>query len=327
MRGAAGPDAGCRARPSGNRLRRPRRAIRKASALTHGVTRLPMPRAPIFSAPATPLQMWLRSRRGTARGAAASCSATFGNGPRTGSTLIRTSFATRIRNTRSRGSATTRCCAAAVMRRARRCCATPGAISTLPTGAMCSPALAVARKHDGGGVEKKTSADNPRFKALYKLLQSSRERRQQGLSLLDGIHLVAAYRDHVGFPEQVVVNQSGLANPEIQALLETLAPCDPLLLNDALFRQLSSVATPTGVIAAIKTPRPPAVAANVDACVMLEDIQDPGNLGSILRTAAAAGIRHVFLSKGSVNAWSPRVLRAGMGAHFILQIYEQCDLR
>ncbi len=175
-------------------------------------------------------------------------------------------------------------------------------------------------------MKKITSADNPRFKALHKLLQSSRERRQQGLSLLDGVHLVAAYRDHVGMPELVVVNQSGLNDPEIEALLETLVPRAPLLLNDALFKQLSSVATPTGVIAVIKTPRPPVVAENIDACVMLEDLQDPGNLGSILRTAAAAGIKHVFLSKGSVHAWSPRVLRAGMGAHFILRIHEQCDL-
>ncbi len=59
---------------------------------------------------------------------------------------------------------------------------------------------------------------------------------------------------------------------------------------------------------------------------MLEDIQDPGNLGSILRSAAAAGMQHVFLSAHSVHAWSPRVLRAGMGAHFMLRIYEQCDL-
>ena len=191
---------------------------------------------------------------------------------------------------------------------------------------MCSLAFAVARKPDGAGVKKITSADNPRFKALYKLQQSSRERRQQGLSLLDGIHLVAAYRDHVGLPEQVLVSQAGLGDPEIRALLDTLAPSVPLLLNDALFKQLSSVATPTGVIAVIRTPRPHADAADIDACVMLEDIQDPGNLGSILRTSAAAGIRQVFLSKGSVHAWSPRVLRAGMGAHFMLQIHEQCDL-
>ncbi len=59
---------------------------------------------------------------------------------------------------------------------------------------------------------------------------------------------------------------------------------------------------------------------------MLEDLQDPGNLGSILRTCAASGIRHVLLSRGSVHAWSPRVLRAGMGAHFTLAIYEDVDL-
>jgi TrmH family RNA methyltransferase len=62
------------------------------------------------------------------------------------------------------------------------------------------------------------------------------------------------------------------------------------------------------------------------ACVLLEGIQDPGNVGSILRTAAAAGVRHVLLSESSVHAWSPRVLRAGMGAHFMLEIHEQADL-
>jgi TrmH family RNA methyltransferase len=64
----------------------------------------------------------------------------------------------------------------------------------------------------------------------------------------------------------------------------------------------------------------------MDSCVLLEDLQDPGNLGAILRAAAAAGVRHVLLSKNSVHAWSPRVLRAGMGAHFMLQIHEQVDL-
>ena len=65
---------------------------------------------------------------------------------------------------------------------------------------------------------------------------------------------------------------------------------------------------------------------SIDVCIMLEDIQDPGNLGSVLRSAAAAGIEQVFLSKHTVHAWSPRVLRAGMGAHFMLRIHEQCDL-
>jgi TrmH family RNA methyltransferase len=176
-------------------------------------------------------------------------------------------------------------------------------------------------------VKNITSADNPRFKALHKLLQSSRERKQQGLSLLDGTHLVAAYRDHVGLPEQVIVSKSSVDDPDIEALLDTLAPCATLILSDALFRQLSTVETPTGMLAAVKTPRPHAPPADIEACIMLEDIQDPGNLGSILRSAAAAGIEHVLLSRHSVHSWSPRVLRAGMGAHFMLEIHEQCDLQ
>lgn len=170
------------------------------------------------------------------------------------------------------------------------------------------------------------SADNARYKALLKLAHSSRERRKVGLSLLDGSHLVAAYLEHAGRPERVVVSKSGLANAEIQALLKALAPLEPLLVSDALFKQLSTVETPTGLLAAVNTPRPCAVPAEIQACLMLEDIQDPGNLGSMLRSAAASGIKHVFLSKDAVHAWSPRVLRAGMGAHFMLQIYEQADL-
>ena len=170
------------------------------------------------------------------------------------------------------------------------------------------------------------SADNPRFKALLKLAESSRERKKHGLSLLDGTHLVAAYREHVGLPVELVVSDGGSANPEVQALIAAMAPVVPLVFSDQLFHQLSSVATPTGVLASVKTPRPPVVPERIGACVMLEDIQDPGNLGSLLRSAAAAGIEQVFLSRLSVHAWSPRVLRAGMGAHFMLRIYEQCDL-
>jgi TrmH family RNA methyltransferase len=176
-------------------------------------------------------------------------------------------------------------------------------------------------------MKKIVSADNARFKALLKLAESSRERKKHGLSLLDGVHLVAAYREHVGLPTEIVVSDSGARNPEVQRLLDAVAPLTPLLLGDALFNQLSTVATPTGVLATVETPRPPPLPAHVDACVMLEDIQDPGNLGSILRSTAAAGIKHIFLSRLSVHAWSPRVLRAGMGAHFMLQIYEQCDLQ
>jgi RNA methyltransferase, TrmH family len=96
-------------------------------------------------------------------------------------------------------------------------------------------------------------------------------------------------------------------------------------LPDAMFAEISPVETPVGVLALIETPKPKP-AHHVDFCVMLEDIQDPGNLGSILRSAAAAGVEHVFLSAHCAFPWSPKVIRAGMGAHFLLSLHEGADL-
>ncbi len=170
------------------------------------------------------------------------------------------------------------------------------------------------------------SRENASFKALRRLVESSRERKKTGLSLLDGPHLVSVYRDHVGAPEQLVVNAAGLDNPEIRAIVSQPPALDTLVLSDVLFRDISPVMSPTGILALVKTPSPRPVPTKLDACIMLEDLQDPGNLGSILRSAAAAGVKHVLLSRQSVHAWSPRVLRAGMGAHFMLQVYERADL-
>ena len=170
------------------------------------------------------------------------------------------------------------------------------------------------------------SSSNARYKALRRLIESSQERKRTGLSVLDGAHLVAAYLAHTGRPEQVVISRSGAANPEIRSLLAKMESLEPMVLGDALFKSLSSMVTPTGILALVRTPRERPVPQDMDACVMLEDLQDPGNLGSILRTCAAAGLKHVLLSRGSVHAWSPRVLRAAMGAHFALSIHEQVEL-
>jgi TrmH family RNA methyltransferase len=111
----------------------------------------------------------------------------------------------------------------------------------------------------------------------------------------------------------------------IGALLETV-PADRLIeLSSALLAELSPVETPTGILAVIEIPRMTPDPAP-DFCLLLEDVQDPGNLGSILRTAAAAGVRTAWLSSGCCDAWSPRVLRGGMGAHFSLHIVEHADL-
>ena len=93
-----------------------------------------------------------------------------------------------------------------------------------------------------------------------------------------------------------------------------------------MFAQLSQLKSPSGLLALIAQPPPKASAANSQFCLLLEDIQDPGNVGSIFRSAAAAGCDAVFLSPGCADAWSPKVLRAGMGGHFSLNIHESVDL-
>lgn len=171
-----------------------------------------------------------------------------------------------------------------------------------------------------------SSRDNAGFKALKALATDAREQRRQALSLLDGSHLVAAYRDKVGLPARLILSEHGVAQPEIIALQATLAGTETLLLRDSLFAELSGVATPTGILALIPIPSPPESLDCAGSCVLLDALQDAGNVGSILRTAAAAGIRDLFLGPGCAGAWTPRVLRAGQGAHFDLCIREYADL-
>lgn len=169
-----------------------------------------------------------------------------------------------------------------------------------------------------------TSRDNPLLKSTRKLAASSKERKKAGKTLLDGIHLVAAYHQAGGLPEAVMVSVSAQYHPEIRDFLHKLPPENLTVLSDELFRDISTVDTPTGIVALIRISQP--AEEKTDCCVLLEDVQDPGNLGSILRSAAAAGIGQIYLSPGCADAWSPRVLRAGMGAHFHLSIHENSDL-
>lgn len=170
------------------------------------------------------------------------------------------------------------------------------------------------------------SRDNPSFKELVKLSGSARQRGKSNQTLLDGAHLLAAYLDAGMLPQQLLVNAAALQDGEIFGLLERMQGVPVTQLDDRLFAELSELKTPTGILALIAIHQPDTPIADSRFALLLEDIQDPGNLGSMLRSAAAAGCDAVFLSAGCADAWSPRVLRAAMGGHFALRIYERQDL-
>lgn len=166
------------------------------------------------------------------------------------------------------------------------------------------------------------SRDNAQVKRLLRLATSSRERRASEMTILDGAHLVEAYARSGGIPEMLVAGESGFANPHLRAMFEQTPARTKLLLADDLIARISQVVTSSGILGVVRTPAAAPLPDSIGTCLMLEGIQDPGNLGSILRSAVASGVRHVFLSPGSVFAWAPKVVRAGQGAHFFVSIYE-----
>jgi RNA methyltransferase, TrmH family len=170
-----------------------------------------------------------------------------------------------------------------------------------------------------------SSRDNPLVKRLRVLAESPRERRDSGQTVLDGVHLIDAALA-AGLPLQhVVVSEQGMRRSEVVALLDACDAFPCSLLPDPVFTQVSPVDSPSGVLAIIDTPQPPDGELS-DTMVVLDGVQDPGNLGTILRTSAAAGVRDVLLGAGCAQAWAPRVLRAGMGGHFRLAIRERVDI-
>ncbi len=173
-----------------------------------------------------------------------------------------------------------------------------------------------------------TSRDNAQYKDLKHLATSSQARRKAGRTLLDGVHLCETWLQLRGLPEQCIVSESAMHNGEVAAIVARVAAAHGhcLCLPDALYEPLSQVEHGVGIMFLVETPQRATPAALSVNAVLLDNVQDPGNVGSILRSAAAAGVRQVFCSPGTAFCWSPKVLRAAMGAHFVLDIFENAEL-
>jgi len=171
------------------------------------------------------------------------------------------------------------------------------------------------------------SASNEQFRQLREIATSARERRTHGRMLLDGVHLLECFARTGVLAEVVAASESGLASPEVRRCFEDTPARRRIRLEDRLFARLSDVATPSGVLALVPIPDPePNDPAWRHDAVLLDALQDAGNVGTILRTAAAAGMPCVAAGPGTADLWSPKVLRAGMGAHFALRLRAHADL-
>ncbi|ANY16042.1 TrmH family RNA methyltransferase [Bordetella pseudohinzii] len=169
-----------------------------------------------------------------------------------------------------------------------------------------------------------SSRDNPAVKALYRLAEQAG--RRGAPVLLEGVHLCQAWLARHGAPDQAVFDAERLAHPELADLARRVPEARCLALDARLMRGLGSVEGDQGVAFVVRAPQPELPRQISANCVLLDRIQDPGNVGSLLRTCAAAGIRLAFLATGTAAAWSPKVLRSGQGAHFALEIHEHVDL-
>jgi TrmH family RNA methyltransferase len=173
-------------------------------------------------------------------------------------------------------------------------------------------------------MQRVTSAHNDRVRDVARLIASSRDRRKSNRCVLEGAHLIDVYLARVGPPETLLVVDDALDDPAIEAIVARVPAARTISITRALFAQIATLPADIKALAVVAAPRsrPSSIG---ECCLLLDDVQDPGNVGTMIRTAAAAGCDQVVLSKRCAFAWSPRALRAGQGAHFLTALVEDVD--
>ncbi len=164
-----------------------------------------------------------------------------------------------------------------------------------------------------------SSRDNPLVKDLRRLAQDTTAYRKQGRVWLEGDHLCRAALARGLRPAIAVFAESAWLGLQVQWGGHAQRN---VVLADGLFEELSGLESPARLGFVLDLPATPPVPQAGLSAVVLDRLQDAGNVGSILRSAAAFGFGQVVALKGTAALWSPKVLRAGMGAHFALQLVE-----
>ena len=167
-----------------------------------------------------------------------------------------------------------------------------------------------------------SSRSNPLLVRLRKLASESSGYRKSGTVLLEGEHLCAAWCARNGATPQAVVSESGWATRRLRELASTAV--DVAVVADDAMAGLGTLESPAAIVFVIDAPAALSLRPR-EPTLVLDRVQDPGNVGSMLRSAAAFGIVQVIALVGTAALWSPKVVRAGMGAHFALHLIEGAD--
>ena len=167
------------------------------------------------------------------------------------------------------------------------------------------------------------SRDNPRVRRWARLVADARFRRSERRIVVEGPHLVGAALERGWAVADVLACEGAMSAGEVRSLVAKTGRA-PVLLSEPAMRAIVESETPQGIAAELALPETGAPAAG--SVVFLEGVQDAGNVGAILRSAAAFGIRAAVLDTGCADAWSAKTLRAGAGAHFLLQIRQVARL-
>lgn len=164
-----------------------------------------------------------------------------------------------------------------------------------------------------------TSPQNPKIKLVRALLGRPKERREAGAFVVEGVRLVEEAETR-GWSFQFALYDGSL-NERGSSLVEHLLArgIEVEEVSKHLMKSLSDTETPQGILAVLELSQLP-IPDDQNFVLIPDQIRDPGNLGTLLRTAAAAGVQAVFLPPETTDAFAPKVVRSGMGAHFRLPI-------
>lgn len=159
-----------------------------------------------------------------------------------------------------------------------------------------------------------SSINNSQIKNLIQLQKKAKARKEQGLFIAEGIKMFEEAKDN-GLVK-AYVSESFFNSPKVREK-DYFADVEYEIVEDMIFRSISDTVTPQGIIAVVSLPRYDLekIISNIDAnLLILEDIRDPGNLGTIVRTAEGAGITGIIISRESVDIYNPKVIRSTMGS-------------